>query len=96
MAFGNFPEDIKNTIDYSHCTPISVIAAFNPEGKIMPAYVSLVDLYGNVCKTKIDSVKQTKDGNGYTTYCCLYCNGFRQQQANLTFHVKEHLWVLEN
>lgn len=76
--------------------PISVIAVYNQAGKIKPVYIGLTDLYGNVCKAKIDGVKYTKDGNGYTTYCCVYTNGYRQQQINLTFYIKQHLWVLAN
>ncbi len=86
--------DIK--IDYSKCQPVSVIAVFNREGKIMPVYLSLTDLYGNVCKVKIDGVTFTKDGTGSTTYCCIYSADKRKRQINLTYYIHQHLWVLEN
>ncbi len=87
---------ISTIIDYSKCQPISVIAAFNREGKIMPVYISLTDLYGNICKVKIDGVTFTKDGSGFTTYCCLYTTGRSRKQVNLTYFFNQHLWVLEN
>lgn len=98
MAFGIEPKpDNKINIDYSHCTPVAVIVNFNREGKLMPVYLSLEDLYGNVCKAKIDGIKYTKDKKGCITYCCLISNGHnRQQQINLTFYIRDHLWVLEN
>ncbi len=97
MAFGYYPNDENFNIDYSHCTPISVIAVFNVERKIKPVYVSLEDMYGNVCKTKIDGIKYTKDKDNCITFCCLISSGNnRQQQINLTFYVKDHLWVLDN
>lgn len=89
----NTPE-IK--IDYSKYQPISVIAAFNREGKIMPVYIGLMDLYGNVCKIKLDGVTFTKDGIGCTTYCCLYNTNRLQKQIALTYFIDQHIWVLEN
>lgn len=96
MAFGYpYQEDPKPTIDSNKHQPVTVIANFNPEGKIIPVYVSLEDLYGNVCKCKIDGVKYTKDGKGHTTYCCTYNNGRRQCQINLIFFHDEHVWVMD-
>lgn len=88
----NIEQQRKN----SNSQPVSVIANFNADGKIMPAFLSIEDYYGNVCKTKIDGVKYTKEGNGYTTYCCLISNNYRQQQINLTFYIHDHVWVLDN
>lgn len=96
MPFFEQKDDINRKVDYNHSQPVSVIACFNPEGKIMPVYVSLEDLYGNICKTKIEAINYTKDGHGYTTYCCVYSNGYRKRQMNLTFFIEKHLWVLEN
>lgn len=82
-------------IDYTNCFPVSVIANYNAEGKIMPVYLSITDLYENVFKIKIDNVQSTKDGNGYKTYCCTIHNKYRSQLINLRFYTMEHLWVLE-
>jgi hypothetical protein len=89
----NTPEE---KIDYSKCQPVSVIAMFNIEGKIRPVYFGLMDLYGNVCKVRIDFVSSTKTGNGCMTYCCLYNSEIIQRRINLTYYISQHLWVLEN
>lgn len=96
MPFFESTNNPNIKIDYSKCQPVSVIAAFNREGKILPVYIGLMDLYGNVCKVKIDDVTNTKDGIGCITYCCLYNAHMRQKQINLTFFINQHLWVLDN
>jgi hypothetical protein len=84
------------TIDYSKYQPVSVIAMFNIEGKILPVYMGLMDLYGNACKVRIDSISSTKPGNGCVTYCCLYNSDILQRRINLTYFINQHLWALEN
>ncbi len=83
-------------IDYTKYQPVSVIASFNREGKILPVYIGIKDLYGNVCKVKIDGITMTKDGNGCTTYCCSYNSDRLKRQVNLTYFTNQHLWVLDN
>ncbi len=95
MPFFDISDNQKVEPDREKGQPLSVIAVYNPDGKIKPLYISLTDLYGNVCKTKIDGVKYTKDGKGYKTYCCLYNDGYRQQQINLTFYIDKHFWILD-
>jgi hypothetical protein len=94
MAFGYPHETEKVNIDYSRCTPVAVIANFNADGRIMPAYVCIQDLYGNTFKTKVEGIKYTKDGNGYIMFCCLVKSGNRQQEISLSYYVDQHLWVL--
>jgi hypothetical protein len=88
--------EINYKIDFSHCTPVSVISNFNPEGKILPIYIALTDLYNNTWKTKIDGVKYTKDKPGCISYCCVYTVGRFKREIMLTYYIKEHLWVMEN
>lgn len=95
MPFFDTADNTNTAPDIKKGQPLSVIAVYNSEGKIKPLYISLTDLYGNVCKAKIEGVKYTKDGKGYKTYCCLYNNGYRQQQINLTFYIDNHFWILE-
>lgn len=96
MPFFEVQKDIPTTIDYSTCKEISVIAVYNPEGRIKPLYAKLEDLYGNVCTTAIEGVKYTKDGKNKISYCCTYKAGDVLRECMLTFYVTEHKWVLEN
>ncbi len=96
-SFGFQPDtNLTPTIDYSKCTPISVIVTFNRERKMKPLYISLTDLYGNVLKTKIDAVKFTKEGPGTTSFYCVYTTSHLQKECILTYYIKEHQWVLMN
>lgn len=92
-----FENNLSNyKIDYSKCQPVSVIVSFNREGKMIPVYVGIMDLYGNACRVKIDGITCTKDGNGCTTYCCFYNTNKRSRQVNLTYYINQHLWVLNS
>ncbi len=82
-------------IDYSRCQSVSVIANYNPAGKIRPVFVCLEDLYGNACKAKIEGVKYTKEMPGGYSFCCVYKSGNRLRECTLIFYIREHLWVLE-
>jgi hypothetical protein len=96
MPFFESKPDYKPDIDYSRCTPIQVIATFNPEGKIMPVYVCIEDIYGNYIKAAITSIKYRKDGAGCETFCCLVQCGRRQQEINITYYFQDHKWVMDN
>lgn len=95
MPFFQYTNSEKVNIDYTKYSPVSVIAVFNADNKIKPLYVSLEDLYGNIFKTKINTVKYTKDGKDCTTFCCLISCRNCQQQINLIFYTEKHIWVLE-
>lgn len=96
MPFFETNKESNIEIDYSRYQPVSVIASFNREGKILPVYIGIMDLYGNICKVKVDGVTHTRDGRGCTTYCCLYNMNTLQRQVNLTYFTNEHLWALDN
>lgn len=96
MPFFESSSEYVTHVDYSKHQPVSVIASFNREGKILPVYLGIMDLYGNVCKVKIDGVSFTKDGKGCITYCCLYNSNKLRRQVNLTYFIHEHLWALDN
>lgn len=97
MPFG-YPQnpEPKVNIDYNRCQPVSVIAVYNQEGKIKPLYVSLSDMYGNVCKAEITGVKYSKDITGGISFRCLYKAGSRLKECTLKFYYDSHVWVLEN
>jgi hypothetical protein len=96
MPFYEIPRDEKINVEFDKLRTLSVIAVYNQEGKIKPLYVSLVDLYGNVCKTKIEGVKYTKDFKDRKSFICLYKSGDVLRECMLTFYIKDHRWVLEN
>ncbi len=52
MPFFESTNNPNIKIDYSKCQPVSVIAAFNREGKILPVYIGLMDLYGMSVRLK--------------------------------------------
>ena len=83
-----------NNINIDYSKAVTVIANYNPEGKIIPVYVSLENDCGDIVKIKIDGVKYTKDDLGRISYCCLYTVGSRQRELMLTFYIDKHVWVL--
>lgn len=95
MGFVPQFKDTKINIDYSRCTPVSVIVTFATDGRYKPLYFLVTDSYGNECKTKVTGIKYTKDGKGCTSFCCAYQVGSRQRECMLTYYLMEHLWVLE-
>lgn len=76
--------------------PIHVTAVFNPLGDLKPLYISITDLYGNICKVKIDCVKFRKEVRGGISFCCAYTIGSLQKEIILTFYIKDHMWRLED
>jgi hypothetical protein len=96
MPFFESSKESATPIDYSKHQPVSVIASFNREGKILPVYLGIMDLYGNACKVKIDGISFTKGGKDHITYCCLYNSNKLKRQLKLTYFINEHLWALDN
>lgn len=96
MGFVPRFQDNKVNIDYSRCTPISVIATFATDGRYKPLYFLVKDEYSNECKVQVKGIKYTKDERDSTTFCCVYQVGSVQRECLLTFYIQQHLWVLEN
>lgn len=96
MAFIPRFIDNKVNIDYTRCKDVAVITTFTPSGKLKPLYFLVTDMYGNDCKTKVDGIKYTKDGNGCITFCSTYQVGNRERECLLTYYIQDHFWVLEN
>lgn len=81
-------------IDYDKCIPVSVIINFSKDGKMLPLYIRWINNDESEETLKVDSVKYTKDIDGGITYCCYVIRNGWRKEVNLTFYVKECLWVL--
>ncbi|WFR56402.1 hypothetical protein QA584_22740 [Anaerocolumna sp. AGMB13025] len=96
MPFFEIDKTPELNIDFSRCQPVSVIAAFNPQGEFKPVHFGLMDLYGNVCKVKVTGIKNTKDVRGGKSFICTYMAGDQERECILTYYLDKHLWVLGN
>lgn len=93
-AFGNYPHIEKPKIDFSQLNTVSVIANFNPEGKIKPEYFKFVNADQSEKTIKIDSIKYTKEYDNRISFCCIYTIYGKQREVMLTFYVAECIWVI--
>ncbi|MDF2872222.1 MAG: hypothetical protein K0R05_3797 [Anaerocolumna sp.] len=95
MSFYDSSKDNQSTLLISG-QPISVAAVFNPLGDFKPLYISITDLYGNMCKVKIDCIKYKKEIRGGISFCCVYTIGSTQREFILTFYIRDHMWRLDD
>lgn len=96
MAFGfPRPDEPQFNIDYSRCTPVTVMVNFAPDGKMLPIYLRWINADESEETLKIDGVKSTKEVKGGTSYCCYVIKNGWRKQVTLTFYIKEHVWTME-
>jgi hypothetical protein len=76
----------------------SVIASFNPAGKIKPLYFQYKDFYGDNTNIKIESVLSSKeeiiDNLPVITYSCQANIQNRKLLCKLQYHISEHYWEI--
>ncbi|WMJ88503.1 hypothetical protein [Anaerocolumna sp. MB42-C2] len=94
MSFFEPDRTTEYKIDYNNRQPVSVIAAFNPMGDFKPVNFGIMDLYGNICKVKIEGIKYAKEVRGGKSFCCVYRSSDQQKECILTYYVSDHRWVL--
>ena len=74
--------------------PVSVIAAFNTLGDLMPRYFSVEDDNQEIFKFKVDVIKSIKDNHMVKIFHCGYdAYGYRNDIA-LCFDVVNHIWMI--
>lgn len=81
-------------IDYNKNIPVTVIVNFAPDGRMLPIYLRWINHDESEETLKVDGVKYTKDIEGGITYCCYVTRNGWRKEVNLTFYVKEHIWLL--
>lgn len=91
-----FYQNTKNELINVSGQPVNVAAVFNPMGEFKPLHICLEDLYGNVCKTKIEKINYHKDIRGGVSFNCSYKAGDDLRRVVLNYYIKEHIWVIEN
>jgi hypothetical protein len=96
MAFGYpRPDEPQLNIDYSRCTPVTVMVNFAKDGKMLPIYLRWINTDKSEETLKIDSVKSTKEIKGGTSYCCYITHNGWRKMIILTFYTMQHVWVME-
>ncbi len=69
--------------------PVSVIGDFKP------LYLSLEDMYGNVCKSQIKDVKYKKNITGGISFQCSYIAGEQYRECTLNYYFQKKTWFLQ-
>ncbi|WFR56350.1 hypothetical protein QA584_22455 [Anaerocolumna sp. AGMB13025] len=96
-SYGFSSGNKQNGILYSKLET-SVIASFNPAGKIKPLYFQYKDFYGDNTNIKIERVLSSKEETIDTlpviTYSCQANVQSRTLQCKLRYHISEHYWEI--
>jgi hypothetical protein len=96
MAFGNYPHNPKQIIDFDKLHVVPVVTTFNTEGKIRPDYFGFTNPDGSVEKFKIETVKYTReyDNPSRILFCCSYKNYGKLYEVNLVYYIRECRWTI--
>lgn len=91
MPFYTPANETYQPIDLNRYKPIVVIAYYDIDGNIKPLRFK----YESDFTFNINEIKYSKDVKGGILFCCLITNCNKQQEVNLVYFIREHLWCLE-
>lgn len=74
--------------------PVCVAAVYNTLGDFKPLYICIEDLYGNICKTKVEYIKYKKDVRGGISFCCAYKSCDALKEIMLSYYIESHIWAM--
>lgn len=94
MPFFQMPKNLDVEIDFDKYMTVDVMSCTEQDGKIIPMLIRCEMPNQERITIKLDGVRSTKDILGGISFLCLATNYGRQQQVNLIFYYRQHVWVM--
>jgi len=89
----NYSYSYKTNLMKKSNQPVSVIANFATDGRLIPIYFKYLGAEDSVT-FKIDGIHSMKDKHDCIIFCCFINYNSIRQNINLTFNFNECTWLL--